>query len=271
MHLEVYLGTQGQFFTIHLYDNTFVRKWTEELSWCLGNCEFNDTEAFAALWSIEHAADKLTAACATINHYLKDFIEIKKPIQAQDQNYFNYLHGIFEKINGGFDRPTRLWTVAPPDLRKAVRDLNFFIHRVEKREHKKYQLYISFNKDQYRRLPLEPEDYNFFEFDFSPGTLFLHYAEVGKEFVDLYEDDLPITYGNFRNLHYYSGEAWLSMESRAFSNKPGFFDWIRAQGFDPWDRTLGHGRIPLGYVEDIQQVSLMLDKHRHLDKILIKD
>lgn len=271
MRLYIYLGSNDDFFSIDLFETDFVTKWIAELRWCLDNCEFNQQEAFASLLTLEEAAANLKKNCEIINLYLPGMIDIKDDIINQPQEYFNQLHEIFEKINGGFDRPTRLWTVAPDQLKAAVRNLNFFVHRVEIKRPAQPKLYISFDKNRYRRQPLDTSDYDNFEFCIKPGTLFLHYCELGKEFLNLFEDNLPIHYDNFRNLHYYSGEASLSLAGFDLSTLPGFFTWIRAQGFDPWDRKLGHGRIPLGTVDNIDRAQRLLYNHRHLQKILIEE
>jgi len=271
MKLWVYLGTTGDCFSIDLHNNLFVNKWLKELRWCLDNCEFNQQEAFASLLSLPESADLLEQSIVTINKYLPNAIETKFPVLNQTQDYFNSLHEVFERLSGGYNTPTRLWTVAPSDLKQAIRNLNFFVHRVESKKSQLDELYISFNKDQYRRFSLDLEDYKNFEFALAPGTLFLHYAELGKEFLDLFEDNLPIDYANFKNLHYYSGEATLTFDGCNMVKNKGFFDWIRSHGYDPTDRALGHGRIPLGTVTNIDHARTLLHKHRHLEKILIEE
>lgn len=271
MKLSVYLGTSGDCFSIDLYNNPFVHKWVKELRWCLDNCEFNQQEAFASLLSLQESGAVLEQSIETINKYLKNVVEIKFPVLDQSQEYFNYLHGVFERLTGGFDAATRLWMVAPPALKQAIRNLNFFVHRVESKKTQLDELYISFNKDQYRRFALDADDYKNFTFTLAPGTLWLHYAELGKEFLDLYEDNLPIDYANLKNLHYYSGEASITLDGYDMTANVGFFDWIKSHGYDPLDKTLGHGRIPLGTVTDIEVSRTLLHKHRHLDKILIEE
>lgn len=272
MKLTVVLGASSEAsFDILLDDNSFVHKWTEELRWCLDNCAFNQQEAFAGLLTLTDAEQILENACVVINKYLKNFIELRQDIVNQPQEYFNYLHSKFEQLSGEFGKPTRLFSIANDELKQAIRNLNFFVHRVESKYLPHPSMYMSFNKDQYRRKPLATDDYQFCNFTAPPGTLFLHYVELGKEFVDLYEDGLSLDYNGFKNLHYYSGEANLSLvEYDAFKDK-NYLNWLTLNNIDPYNKSLGHGKIPLGHVEDLLDVSNKIATYKHIKEILIKD
>lgn len=272
MQLTVVLGASGEAsFDILLNDNSFVNKWTKELRWCLDNCNLNQQEAFAGLLTLNEAEQILENACVTINKYLKNFIELRPAIANQPQEYFNYLHSKFEQLSGEFGKPTKLFNASNPELKQAIRNLNFFVHRVEIKKDIAPNLYISFNKDQYRRHPLSTEDYQYFEFAAPPGTLFLHYAELGKDFVDLYEDGLDLSYKGFKNLHYYSGEATLNLiEYDAFKDK-NYLNWLTKNKVDPYNKSLGHGKIPIGQVKDLVDVLNKITTYKHIKEILIKE
>jgi hypothetical protein len=272
MKLTVVLGPESsETFDINLYKNKFVTKWTEELKWCLDNCEFNQLEAFAGFLSLAESETILKNACLTINKYLKNFIEIRSDFVSQPQEYFNYLHSKFEQLSGEFGKPTRLFSIAKSDLKQAIRALNFFIHRIERKQEFSNGLYVSFDKDQYRRHKLTEEDYNYFEFKLPAGTLYLHYVELGKELFDLYQDSLPLDYKNFKNLHYYSGEAGLTFTDIDCFKDENYVKWLQANNFDHLDKTIGHGKIPIGYVDDVQSVIDKLNKNRYIKDIIIKD
>ncbi len=250
--MKVVLGTNGEAsFTITLNNNAFVQKWIQELRWCLVNCNFEQQEAFAGLMSLEQSAEILMQSCVTINQYLKNFIDIKENLLDQDQEYFNYLHLKFEQLSGKFGKPTRLFTVANIELKTAIRNLNFFIHRIEKKKQIVPVVYISFNKDQYRRHPLADEDYTHFEFSMPAGTLFVHYVELGKEFIDLYEDNLPLDYQNVQNLHYYSGEASICFKDYDCFEDLGYINWLKSHNIDPYNKKLGHGKLILGKIDNL--------------------
>lgn len=271
MKLTVVLGTQGnESFDIVLNETPFVTKWVEELKWCLEHCEFQQKEVFAFTISLAQAEQILKNACVTINKYLKNFIDIREPLIDQSQDYFNYLHLKFEQLSGEFGKPTRLFSIANDELKSAIRDLNFYIHRVESKKEPGEGFYISFNKDQYRRKQLSTDDYNEYEFTSPEGTLFLHYVELGKEYVDLFSDNLPLDYKGAKNLHYYSGEAFLSFEPYDTLSVPGYKQWLIDNNIDPYNKTLGHGKIPLGRVENVEQVKSIISNNSQLKKILIK-
>ena len=273
MKLTVILGASGEAsFDILLNNNPFILKWIKELQWCLDNCNFNQSEAFSGLLTLSEASEKLYSACAVINRYLKNFIDLRIDLLDQPQEYFNYLHLKFEQLSGQFGKPTRLFSIANDELKNAIRDLNFYTHRVEKKQAPGIGFYLSFDKNQYRRLPLSHEDYQYFEFDCPKGTLFLHYAELGKEYIDLFEDNLPINYENAKNLHFYSGEAFLMFNdyNDVISNEH-YRKWLVDNGIDPFDKFQGHGKIPLGIVENLDSVKVLINNNRFIKRIIIND
>jgi hypothetical protein len=268
MKLVVTLGASSEAsFDIHLYNTKFVNKYVDELIWCLQNCEFNQREAFATLYSIDYSKECLRNACLTINKYLKNFIDVQ---DVSSQEYYNYLHIKFEQLSGEFGKPTRLFTIANKELKQAIRDLNFFVHCVEVNKESYPALYISFNKDQYRRHPLSLEDFNEFEFKFPAGTLFLHYVELGKEYIDLYQDNLAIDYAGAKNLQYYSGESMLTFDEFDCFADNDYVEWLERNNIDLFNKKLGHGKIPLGYIKDRDSVAQLLNEHRFLKNVKVE-
>jgi hypothetical protein len=258
-------------FDILLNDNDFVYKWLQELQWCMTHCDFVQHEAFASMTSLQEAAEILKQSCIIINRYIKNFIDIKDDILAQPTDYFNYLHSRFEKISGPFGKPTKLFAIAQPELKQAIRNLNFYTHRVETKKSSEVSFYMSFDKDRYRRIPMEDSDYEYCEFKLDPGTLFVHYAELGKDFFDLYKDGLDISYPGFKNLHYYSGESMMFFRPINPFFSPKYSTWLTNQGIDPYNKRLGHGKIPLGTVINIEDAMQKLQLYPHINKVLIKE
>jgi hypothetical protein len=272
MQLKIVLGTNSETsFTVTLNNNAFVQKWVQELRWCLANCNFEQQEAFAGLMSLDQSVEILTESCITINRYLKNFIEIRENLLDQDQEYFNYLHLKFEQLSGKFGKPTRLFTIANNELKTAIRNLNFFVHRIEQKKKSIPVMYVSFNKDQYRRQPLTDEDYDYFEFSMPAGTLFVHYVELGKEFVDLYKDNLPMDYANFQNLHYYSGEASICFKDYNCFRDQNYIDWLKQHSIDPYNKKLGHGKLVLGKVDNLDDACAKINQYRHIKDIIIEE
>ncbi len=271
MFLTVVLGTSGEVsIDIALNDNAFTRKWVRELHWCLNNCGIDQQEAFAGFQTRQESADKLISACVVINKYLKNFIEIRCDLLNQPQEYFNYLHQKFEKLSGEFGKPTRLLAVSNLELKSAIRNLNFYIHQTE-RKNKSNDLYLSFDKNRYRRHPLTEEDYQYFEFNLLPGSLVVHYAELGKDYYDLYKDGLDCNYPGVKNLHYYSGEASLLFTEQNLLNDTNLLEWFKANDIDPYNKKLGHGKILLGQVLDLEESFSKIAQFRHIKEIKIKE
>jgi hypothetical protein len=96
-------------------------------------------------------------------------------------------------------------------------------------------------------------------------------VELGKEFIDLYQDNLPIDYQGFKNLHYYSGEASICFDTYDPFDDINYIKWLQDQGIDPYNKTLGHGKIPLGILDDSEDAISKINNYRHIDSILIKE
>lgn len=270
MKLTVVLGASSEAsFDIDLFDTPFVKKWLKELRWCLTNCEFNQQEAFAGFLTPDESAQRLFSACVVINRYMKNFIEIKPDLLSQSQEYFNYLHEQFERLSGEFGKPTRLFTLANDELKNAIRDLNFYIHSTEKKFTTK-NFYISFNKDRYKRIPFQQEDYDDFVFNIEPGTLILHYVELGKNYFNIFKDKLQLDYPALKTLHFYSGEATLSFQDFSIDHN-NFKSWMINHNIDPTNKFLGHGQIRLGEVKNKTEVLKKLENNKFIKNIIITD
>jgi hypothetical protein len=50
-----------------------------------------------------------------------------------------------------------------------------------------------------------------------------------------------------------------------------YVEWIKSNKFDPYDKTLGHGRIPLGSVDNLADVYSKIQEHKYIKNILIKE
>ena len=272
MKLTMLLGaSQEAAFDITLYDNSFTRKWVEELRWCLLHSTFNQTESFMMHFTLDESEKILVDSCEVINKYLKNFIEIKPHIKDQSQDYFNYLHTKFEQLSGKWDERSRLTTIAGQEFIDAVRYLNLFVHRIEGKLDEPDGFHIKFTKEIFRRQKLDDTDYDFFEFGFPAGTIYLHYAEIGKDFVDLYQDNLPVNYGAFTNQHHYTGEFSITfLDYNVFADIK-YLEWLQSHGIEPYNKTLGHGKIPLGIVDHLEDAISKINKYRHIDSILIKE
>jgi hypothetical protein len=46
---------------------------------------------------------------------------------------------------------------------------------------------------------------------------------------------------------------------------------MKSNNIDPWDKKLGHGRIPLGMVEEQETALEKIKRQKNIFKILIKE
>lgn len=238
---------------VDLYSNDFVLRWIQLFEQTASNCNINQEESFACNLTSQQCQLRLLDAIGTINQFLKrDFVHVPDPIDWHSQDWYNYLHEKFEQLSGAYGQPSRLFAVAPDSLRRAVRCLNFYIHKLETSQLERDLWYISFDKECYTRIPLQSTDYQYFSNQIDPGQVFVHYAELGKTAVDLYHDRLPLDYPGFKNSHYYSAEVSCYLGSDPVSLfTPDFCDWAQHNGIDTTDPTQGLGVIPVGSVRNI--------------------
>lgn len=279
MKLTVFLGHDASdSFDIGLIDNNFTNKWLDELSWCLENCEFDHNECFVSFLSIKEKKDKLLRTISVINEFLKklyknkNFIELPDVINWDNQEFYNYLHLKFEELSGTFENPTKLFAISTENVKQAIRDLNFLIHELEN-DCKFYSgensFKIAFNKNQYRRLPLSINDYEYFTHDLESNCLYLGYIELGKTLVEVFEENLPLDYKNLKNLHFYSGECLLKLGQPSFLSQE-FKDFCITNNINLQDKTLGIGNIKLGYIENPDDVKNKLKNNQYLHSIKIE-
>ena len=87
----------------------------------------------------------------------------------------------------------------------------------------------------------------------------------------MYSDNLPLDYAGYKNLHYYSGEALIAEQDYDLFKDEKFKEWLIKQGIDPYDKTLGHGKIPLGKVDNLAMAVDNIAKFKYINKILIKE
>ena len=252
-------------FRIDLYDNPVSVKWKKLIeSIFIGDGE--DIDHIRTFFPFRNTADKrkiLLDAIKSINSFLKkDFIVLPDDIDWNDQKIFNTLHIAFEKLSGAFDNPTKLMKVAPMHIKEKIRDLNFCVHHLEHDERQQgiTTLNIQWTKkrETSERVKLEDREYEHIQFKQNKNEAYLAYNELGKNYIDLWKDDLPITYEASKNNHYVGPDIIISLENKQNIFDDGFIDWCKNNNVDPYDKTLGIGLMPIGKVE-------ILDIH-HLTK-----
>ncbi|HZF53776.1 MAG TPA: hypothetical protein VE093_34265 [Polyangiaceae bacterium] len=211
-------------------------------------------------------AAELNRCIDIINAYEPGTIKERAAPQ-MSQPLMNSLHVYFERLMGGVLTPSRFWTEAPEHVRRALEDFNLHIHAYESIEIAEAgeaagggrpgsQIYITFRP--LHRTPLADDDYEHFTLQWSFGSWFVNYCEVGKQLWDVFRDkDEVVGDDNIRPLRYYSADAflwfgedrdpaWVRKQLEDFS---GWWDARRADlealGFRKDDPRNAIGSIPV--------------------------
>ena len=246
-------------FRIDLYNHSVAHKWKELISEIyVGDGEDIDhIRTFFPLRSITEIKEMLIDAVESINAFLKkEYIVLPDVIDWNDQEIFNTLHVAFEKLSGDHDNPTKLMKIAPMHIKEKIRDLNYCIHGLEhdgKQETNKTLLNIQWTKKRERtkRIKLKDAEYEHIQFNQNKNEVYLAYNELGKNYIDLWRDDLPIDYEASKNNHYIGADIIVSLEDKENIFENGFTSWCKENNVDPYNRKHGIGLLPIGKVEII--------------------
>ena len=258
-------------FRIDLYDHTVAHKWKNLIeSIYVGDGEDIDhIRSFFSLRTGDEIKNILLDAVVNINSFLKkDFIQIPKEINWDDQNLYNTLHIAFEKLSGNFDNPTKLMKIAPMRIKENIRDLNFCVHALEHHLNKKKleHLPIQWTKkrEKMSRVKLLDEEYDLMQFYATKNEVYLSYNELGKNYIDLYNDKLPIDYDAMRNNHYIGADIIIVLVDNKSIFKPDFINWCRDNDIDPYEKKNGIGLLPIGKIEGIDIEHLTKDSKANI-------
>jgi hypothetical protein len=234
---------------IALDQNKFVDKWTDLLAEELITKNILQIDTFSSFFSEEESKNYLICAINTINNFLKTkFIDIPTASDFDSVDYYNYLHIKFEKLVGSdWSKPTRLVSIAPPEIRTAIRHINRFCHRLERRPYTiEPMLRIEF--DSHLRKPLAEEDYKLFEERHEENRVYLDYSTLGKSLSECYEDNLSPHYHGLKMQEHYCANFLLKFgKPTRKKSKKDFKKWIQDSGIDHAS-IKNHGHIPLGYI-----------------------
>jgi hypothetical protein len=213
----------------------------------------DDLMSFSNYLRKDQIQDIMLEAFSNINKFFKQDIIAMESVDWDDQIWHNKLHTIFEKLNGDWNNPSRLMLVAPNNILEAVRRVNWGVHQLEGYPFEKaWHMEWSKNpKECVDRIKFVEEDYDCVVFQYQPWTVYLGYNEVGKEYRDLHEDNLPIEYPGLKNNHYLGLDIDInqSKTGNVFAND--FKEWMIKHKIDPYDKQLGIGKFPVGrYSQD---------------------
>lgn len=193
-----------------LRDNPVVERWIERVNAAQAQYPIDDPGRFYGFGTKE---EQITNALIGINKCINtvnshQHIINRVLLDIRDQDTLNYLHHIFEVYHGLLDQQTGdYWSTAPSRARRALADLNIWVHRCEtvSRGAEPRHVVTWFGLPKTHQLDIN--DYSYFVDTWSPGTVFLNYVEIGKTIMDLAEDnDQYIAPEAFRPFKHYSAD-----------------------------------------------------------------
>jgi hypothetical protein len=244
-----------------LDDTPIVEKWKQKINLVNKlNIPIDNPTRFYGMNSAEEDAkisiDLINKNIQTINSF-KPLID-RTMTSISDTDTLNLLHHVFEEYHGLLnEQNSDFWLSAPPDVRKALCDLNINVHRVENvHDNNISRLVVT-----YFALPktdkLDIDDYNNLDWHFNFGDLFLNYVEVGKTLEDLWrDDDQYIHHDAFKPWEHYSADFTVRLHNnlhnaditydkcwKYFEKNSNFFEKL---GYPYKDIRLNPGFIKLG-------------------------
>jgi hypothetical protein len=265
-------------FEIELNNNSVANTWCSLIkeSYVGDGLDIDNRRTFYPLKTKNEMKLDLLNAIEKINLFLKkEFIKIKKPINWNDQNFYNYLHICFEKLSGRYDNHSRLLHIAPIEIKESIRDLNFCVHSLESKQHNKINriksdLTIQFSKNRNtKRVSLKKSEKKLFQFSLKKFEVYLSYNELGKTYIDLYKDNLPIDYVGMKNNHFIGKDIFISLLNKKNIFDKNFIKWMEKNNKNPYDKTLGIGVLAIGTAKINTNVVNQLTKNSKLT--IIKD
>lgn len=255
-------------FRIDLYNNSVAHKWKELIQniYVGDGDDIDHKRTFFNFRSKDEIKGILLDAVQNINDFLKrEFIKIPKEVNWDDQDLYNTLHIAFEKLSGDFDNPTKLMKVAPNKVQESVRDLNFCVHALEHNSSRS-TLPIQWTKARKTmpRIRLEQDEYNLIQFHMAKNEVYLAYNELGKSFMDLWHDNLPIDYTATKNNHYIGADIKIGLEDNENIFEDDFKNWCNHNKIDHLDKKHGIGLMPIGKVDSMNIEHLTKDSKANI-------
>lgn len=238
-----------------LRDNPIVDLWVERVKAAQARYAIDDPKRFYGFGSKQQQIDN---AVIGINKCI-DMVNSHKRIidrtltDIHDQDTLNYLHHVFEVHHGLLDQQTGdYWSTAPATARRALADLNIWVHRCETAgrtaEPRHVVTWFGLPKDR----TLEDSAYNHFVDTWDAGTVFLNYCEIGKTIQDLAEDgDSYIAPEAFQPFRHYSADFVVRFSGQTLAQAKEKHAIMYAyylehrEFFGPWQPCYTNGQLPL--------------------------
>ncbi len=192
----------------------------------------------------------------------------KVEVTELDQQSLNFLHKIFETVRGEINTATDIYTLGDLNFQNAVNKLNILVHECEHfLRNSAYPSIVVTFKDR-PRISLLEEDYNHFTFNWTYGTVYINYCEVGKPILDVIKDgDDLVSEDNIRPLEYYSADFMVKLGPSTKAQ-----DWYhKAQVVEEWlenyPKKFKHTSLGLIPVADLDPYALV-DINRIKPKVI---
>jgi hypothetical protein len=263
MQIKIVFDT-GYELTVDLIDNDFVKRWCRLLSQELERGTLLQEDTFSNFIPESLARQRLEQSIDTVNKFLRrEFISMPRSSDYDDPEFYNRLHEQFEKLAGpDWDNPARLMLVAPDVVKLAVRHINRYCHRLEKRPYQiKPEMRVEFNTAE--RCLLSADDYNLFAPVENDHVVLLDYSTLGKSLHECYEDGLPPSYVGLKIQHHYCANFILRFgKSTQLKSEQGFNLWLEQHNITNVPSATGY--IQLGNIAD----KTSLDKVKQNVKIV---
>jgi hypothetical protein len=198
--------------------------------------------SFIRFMSVDKQKKLLLTSIDSVNEFMGHQYIDTKNVQ-WDRDFFNQAHELFEKLNGTFTNPTKLIVIAPDKIKEDIRLINTLVHQLEEQGTKQWR--FQWHKEHTIRQKMIDEDYNTMVFDTVPNTMYLHYNEVGKSTIDVFNDQLDINYPNIVNNHYIGPDIrYYNSTEHCFGDN--FLIWCKDKNIDPYRKQNGLGLYPVG-------------------------
>lgn len=266
MKIRIVFDT-GYNLIVDLYDNNFVNRWARLLGQEISNHSLLQEDTFSSFISEEVARHRLEEAIDTVNKFLRrEFVTQPCVSDYESPDFYNALHKKFESLAGpDWDHPTRLMLLAPEHVKLAIKHINRYCHRLERRPYRDYKmLRVEFNT--HRREILTDDDCALFQPVDEPNTVILDYSTLGKSLYECYEDGLDADYNGMKIQHHYCANFVLQFEKPQI-DYTGFKHWCAEQGIVEIPAT-SLGYLQIGKIQDQDSFDQVKKTAKILDIIL---
>ena len=264
-----------------LRHNSVVPKWTAKLTQAQEKYPIDDPARFYGFGDtqsqIEYALTRINQCVEIINSH-REIIH-RRMTDINDHDTLNYLHNIFEVYHGLLDQQTHeFYLSASDEVRKALADLNIAVHRCESaaRVNEARHVVTYFGLPKTDQLDLI--DYDCFTDQYTAGTVYLNYVEIGKTIENLATDnDHYISDDAFKPFRYFSADflilftdsdsdritARRSLVKKYYDDNMDFFITRELPVDHPYLRP---GKIPLADIDSSGEDVLQLLQTRQYVK-----